>query len=67
MQLAEKLYIDINGVRQGMFLQGIMCHSWGSLLGVLTVQRAPELYHAYIGIGQVGLICMVGANWPSIQ
>ncbi|MHC1750909.1 MAG: alpha/beta fold hydrolase [Cellulosilyticaceae bacterium] len=31
----------------------IMGHSWGSLVGVLTVQRAPELFHAYIGIGQV--------------
>jgi pimeloyl-ACP methyl ester carboxylesterase len=27
-------------------------HSWGSLLGVLTVQRYPQLYHAYVGVGQ---------------
>lgn len=31
----------------------VMGHSWGSLLGVLTVQQAPELFHAYIGTGQV--------------
>lgn len=31
----------------------IMGHSWGSLLGALVVQQQPELFHAYIGIGQV--------------
>lgn len=27
-------------------------HSWGSIIGVRAVQREPELYAAYIGIGQ---------------
>lgn len=36
--------------RQKIFLAG---HSWGSALGVLTVQRYPELFIAYAGIGQV--------------
>jgi pimeloyl-ACP methyl ester carboxylesterase len=28
-------------------------NSWGSTLGVLMVQRAPQLYHAYAGTGQM--------------
>lgn len=36
--------------RQKVFLLG---ESWGSLLGVLAVQRAPELFHAYVGSGQM--------------
>ncbi len=31
----------------------LMGHSWGTVLGVLTAHRYPELYHMYIGIGQV--------------
>jgi pimeloyl-ACP methyl ester carboxylesterase len=27
-------------------------HSWGSVLGIKTVQRYPQLFHAYIGVGQ---------------
>jgi pimeloyl-ACP methyl ester carboxylesterase len=27
--------------------------SWGSTLGVLAAQRAPELYHAFVGVGQM--------------
>jgi pimeloyl-ACP methyl ester carboxylesterase len=28
-------------------------HSWGSVIGALTVAKYPELYHCYVGIGQV--------------
>ncbi|PRR82515.1 alpha/beta fold hydrolase [Clostridium vincentii] len=31
----------------------LMGHSWGSFLGIQVSASNPELYHAYIGIGQV--------------
>ncbi|MFZ0548494.1 MAG: alpha/beta fold hydrolase [Candidatus Promineifilaceae bacterium] len=31
----------------------LMGESWGTTLGVLAVQRQPELYHAWIGSGQM--------------
>jgi len=31
----------------------ILGHSWGSVLAIKAVQRHPELYYAYIGVGQV--------------
>lgn len=36
--------------QQKVYLLG---ESWGSLLGIMAVQRAPELFHAYIGSGQM--------------
>lgn len=31
----------------------LMAHSWGSYIGIQAVAREPELFHAYIGIGQI--------------
>jgi len=36
--------------RQRIYLLG---HSWGSEIGALAVARYPELFQAYIGVGQV--------------
>lgn len=31
----------------------LLGRSWGSIIGVLTAQRYPDLFYAYIGVGQV--------------
>lgn len=31
----------------------LLAHSWGTNIGIRAVARAPERYHAYIGMGQV--------------
>lgn len=36
--------------QQKIYLVG---SSWGTTVGVLAVQRAPELFHAYVGTGQM--------------
>ncbi len=30
-----------------------MAHSGGSIIGIQAAARAPELYYAYIGVGQM--------------
>lgn len=37
--------------QEKVFLFG---HSWGSYLGSLAAHKNPELFHAYIGVGQIG-------------
>ena len=31
----------------------LMGHSWGSMLGMLLIHQYPNLFHGYIGVGQV--------------
>jgi len=31
----------------------LMAHSWGSYIGIQVAAREPELYYAYIGMGQI--------------
>ncbi len=31
----------------------LLGHSWGSIVGALAAERRPELYHAYVGLGQL--------------
>ncbi len=38
----------------------LVAHSWGSMFGALTVARYPELFEAYVSLGQV-------AGLPQIQ
>ena len=47
-QMTEYLQRRFN--QEKIYLIG---HSWGSYLGVKTIERYPENYTAYIGIGQV--------------
>lgn len=54
------LYLEARFHQPKIFLIG---HSWGSYLGVLTVLKYPELFRAYIGVGQIA----DSAAEPAIQ
>ena len=47
---ALTLYLRDRFDQQKIYLYGV---SWTSILGIWLVQRYPELYHAYIGNGQM--------------
>jgi pimeloyl-ACP methyl ester carboxylesterase len=48
LELAEYLKTEFD--EEKIYILG---ESWGSTLGVLAVQEQPELFHAYIGSGQM--------------
>jgi pimeloyl-ACP methyl ester carboxylesterase len=49
LELSEALAARFGGGGK-VFLLG---HSWGSVVGALAVQQRPELFHAYVGLGQL--------------
>jgi pimeloyl-ACP methyl ester carboxylesterase len=49
IELSEQLAARFGGGDRIVLLG----HSWGSVVGALAVQERPDLYHAYVGLGQV--------------
>lgn len=48
--LAVTAYLRERFDEEKIYLVG---SSWGTIIGVLAVQRSPELFHAYVGTGQM--------------
>lgn len=51
-----KELIEILQKRFGQEKVYLVGHSWGTYLGMLLIQRYPQLFHAYIGIGQLAYL-----------
>ncbi|GAK50163.1 hypothetical protein U14_01390 [Candidatus Moduliflexus flocculans] len=47
--IALSEYLAMRFKKEKIFLAG---HSWGSIIGVMAAHQRPDLYYAYIGIGQ---------------
>lgn len=47
--IALSEYLGERFDQEKIFLAG---HSWGSIIGLMAADRRPDLYHAYIGMGQ---------------
>ncbi len=49
--------IEVANYLRGKYAQSkiyLLGHSWGTYIGSLVAKKAPELFHAYIGVGQIG-------------
>jgi pimeloyl-ACP methyl ester carboxylesterase len=49
VELSEQLATRFGGAGRIVLLG----HSWGSVIGALAAQKRPDLYHAYVGLGQL--------------
>lgn len=55
----EQILLDTEALTQWLLKEYnqdklyLMGHSWGTLLGMLAIEKSPQLYYAYMGIGQV--------------
>jgi len=48
--------VEVTNYLRGRFDEDkvyLVGNSWGTILGVLTVQRQPDLFHAFVGTGQM--------------